>query len=274
MRITKAIILVAGWGTRRLPVTKVIEKCMLPVGNRPLIDFVVEDCQKAGISDIFFVVSQPHSQIEDYYSRNDSLERYLRAARKEQFLPSVTPPPLHFHYIVQDNGGKYGTAVPVSLALPYLEPDESVVVLTGDDFIYNVDGTSETARLITAAGANCALLGARVQRSQTGNYGVLDYDKNHNFIRIVERPAPDEAPSTLINVSKYVLNYQALQLIRDYTQTERDSEYYIIDPINQYVAAGGVMKILPIHGRYCDGGNTMSWLKANEFVINNMMQGK
>ena len=70
MNITKAIIPVAGWGTRRLPVTKVIEKCMIPVGNRPIIDYNVQDCLKAGIDEIIFVVSEQSAQIREYYRSN------------------------------------------------------------------------------------------------------------------------------------------------------------------------------------------------------------
>ena len=73
-KITKAIIPVAGWGTRRLPITKTIEKCMLPVGNRPIIDYVVEDCIKAGITDIYFVVSEGSTQVKRFYSNNPKLE--------------------------------------------------------------------------------------------------------------------------------------------------------------------------------------------------------
>jgi hypothetical protein len=69
-KVTKAIIPVAGWGTRRLPITKVIEKCMLPIGNRPLIDYIVQDCVEAGMTDIYFVVSHKESQLEQYYRQN------------------------------------------------------------------------------------------------------------------------------------------------------------------------------------------------------------
>ena len=80
MQIKKAIIPVAGWGTRRLPITKTIEKAMLPIGNRPLVDYVVEDCVKAGISEIYIVIDEkPFSQIKNYYEDNAKLYNYLIA---------------------------------------------------------------------------------------------------------------------------------------------------------------------------------------------------
>ena len=100
MNITKAIIPVAGWGTRRLPITKSIEKCMLPIGNRPMVDYVVQDCIDAGITDIYFVVSEDSSQLQSYYAANAALETYLEAHNKTEMLSLVTPPVARFHYII------------------------------------------------------------------------------------------------------------------------------------------------------------------------------
>src|ERR1044072_794397 len=75
---TKAIIALAGFGTRRLPITKSIEKCMIPIGNRPIIDYVVENCLNAGITDIIFVVGEQSSQIRTYYGNNEALDAYLQ----------------------------------------------------------------------------------------------------------------------------------------------------------------------------------------------------
>src|SRR5690242_17819322 len=126
MTISKAIIPVAGWGTRRLPITKTIEKSMLPIGNRPLVDYVVQDCIAAGIRDIYFVVSGEQTQVEAYYSENITLNNYLTANGKANRIPDVTPPSdVAFHYVVQPQGGKYGTAIPISLVVPELEQGES-----------------------------------------------------------------------------------------------------------------------------------------------------
>lgn len=83
MKCTKAIIPVAGWGTRRLPITKTIEKCMLPLGNRPVVDYAVQDCIAAGITDIYFVVGEQSTQIRDYYRSNVDLNDYLKRNGKK-----------------------------------------------------------------------------------------------------------------------------------------------------------------------------------------------
>lgn len=268
MNITKAVIPVAGWGTRRLPITKAIEKCMLPIGNRPLVDYVVQDCIVAGITDIYFVVSEWMTQIQAYYGDNGLLNAYLAAENKEDMLPLVRPlANINFHYITQNTNGKYGTAIPVSLVVPELQPGESVVVLMGDDFIYNQDGNSEVKRLIEATPANGnAMLGVTVPREAVGRYGVIEMNTNNEFVRIVEKPRPEDAPSTLINVSKYVLNYDLLKTIENFASVPMSGEYFITDPINQYIGTGGSMIVIPARGHYLDGGTLEGWLHANNVV--------
>lgn len=270
MNITKAIIPVAGWGTRRLPITKAIEKCMLPIGNRPLVDYVVQDCIAAGITDIYFVVSEWMTQIQAYYGDNGALDTYLIGNNKEDMLSLVKPPrDVSFHYITQDTNGKYGTAIPVSLVLPYINEGESAVLLMGDDFIFNEDGSSEVQRLLAAApeGGN-AMLGASVPIERVSHYGVIDMNERSEFVRIVEKPAPGEAPSTLINISKYVFNYDLLKAVAQYADIPLSGEYYITEPINQYVTNGGGIVVTPAAGQYLDGGSEGGWIHANNVVYN------
>lgn len=270
--ISKALIPVGGWGTRRLPITKAIEKCMLPIGNRPIVDYVVQDCIAAGITDIYFVVSEGSSQLQAYYSENIPLKTYLKVNGKDALLPLVAPPEnVTFTYIVQPSGGKYGTAVPVSLMAQYLEEGESVAVLMGDDFLHSADGSSEVERLLEATPqGECAMLGVEVAKEEVSRYGVLQYTEDKAFVRIVEKPHPDDAPSNLINVSKYVLNSTALREIIEYVEAGGVAgEYYITDPINAYVKKGGMVRIVRARGQYLDGGTTEGWLRANQVVMSN-----
>lgn len=270
--ITKAIIPVAGWGTRRLPITKAIEKCMLPIGNRPVVDYVVQDCIAAGITDIYFVVGEHSTQIQAYYGDNAELNTYLVANDKENLLPLVRPlENVTFHYITQAANSKYGTAIPVGLAVSVLAPNESAVVLMGDDFIYNSDGNSEVARLIavTPEGGS-SLLGVTIERSEVGRYGVLALDKDGNYEQIVDQPTPEAAPSSMINISKYVMNYELLQAVQAYANVDLSGEYQITEVINQYVMRGGKVKVVPALGEYLDGGNLKGWLYANQVIVSQM----
>lgn len=275
MRCTKAIVPVAGFGTRRLPITKVIEKCMLPVLNRPIIDYVVEDCIKAGVMDIYFVVSPGSTQVQDYYRRAPQLEQYLVAHGKTAQVPLITPPPkVQFHFIEQDTGvnAPYGTTIPVWLCREYIEPDEHVLVLMGDDFVYNTDGSSEAARLIEAvqaSGAGSGMLGVHVPEDQTSHYGVIE-SRAHNgalqFVAIQEKPAPGQAASNLVNISKYLLDAAFFDYIAKAVAKDQTHEYHLTDVLNDYVAAGNIITVAATQGEYLDSGTVAHWLHANQIV--------
>ena len=268
--ITKAIVPVAGWGTRRLPITKAIEKCMLPIGNRPLIDYIVRDCIQAGITEIIFVISKGDYQIQKYFAVNKELNDYLVYSGKQDMVPLVTPPGgVMFRFVEQPTNQKYGTAVPVGLCLPYIAKGESVAVMMGDDFIYNADGSSELLRLkeATPEGAS-SMLAVEVPREEVSRYGVIQFNEmTHAFERIAEKPSVEQAPSNYINVSKYILNYSVLQLVKSYTDLNVSGEYLLTEPINQYIMTGGLMQVVPAKGQYLDGGTLPGWLHANEVVV-------
>ena len=274
MKITKAIIPVAGWGTRRLPITKSIEKCMLPIGNVPVIDFVVQDCLKAGINDIFFVVSEGALQLRNYYSNSQILEDYLRSSHKVNMLSLIQPPRnVTFHYIEQKTeNGQYGTTVPVWLCREYIEKDEQVLVIMGDQFFYRSDQGSNAADLIAEveqSNARSGLLGVPVPLSEVQKYGVIEKDSDDNYVRIVEHPKPDEAPSNLNNASFYVFDAKLFDYLEEDMRRSHTGEYMIIDPINEYVRDGNMVIVRQAKGEYLDAGSVEGWLHANNRVFAN-----
>ena len=277
-KITTAIIPVAGYGTRRLPITKAIEKCMLPIGNRPIVDYVVEDCLAAGITDIWFVVGEESTQIREYFGRNEKLEKYLLGKGKLEALGQIRPlENVNFHFIEQPIDGKYGTTIPVALALREIGTDKSVAVIMGDDFLYSKEEENDIARLIGSRENDdeAAMLGVKIPREETAKYGVLALNEQGNFREIVEKPEPKNAPSDLINVSKYVFPPKLCRLVLDFASDDtptHDGEFFIVDPINAFVAAGGVMRVVANRGEYLDGGNLAGWLHANEVVGRDLLK--
>jgi UTP--glucose-1-phosphate uridylyltransferase len=269
--ITKAIIPVAGWGTRRLPITKSIEKCMLPIGNVPVIDFVVQDCLKAGITDFYFVVSGAAQQLKGYYSHHAELNNYLTQNGKEDLLALVNPPEANFHFITQDTtNGQYGTTVPVWLCREYVQPDEQVLVIMGDQFFYRTDGGSNAAdliKLVNDRGLRTGLLGVPVPENEVHKYGIIEKDENDNYMRIVEKPAANEAPSNLNNASFYLFDAKMFEYFDRDIGAPRDGEYMIIDPINEYVADGRKIVVGEAKGEYLDAGSVEGWLHANNVVV-------
>ncbi|HEY5667631.1 MAG TPA: sugar phosphate nucleotidyltransferase [Candidatus Saccharimonadales bacterium] len=274
---TKAIILVAGFGTRRLPITKAIEKCMLPIGDRPIVDYVVEDCLKAGVTDVYFVVGEEFGQLKQYYGRHQLLEEYLRDRNKTAELAEVLAlaEKARFHYVIQDQHQPYGTATPVALCEHLIGDDELVLVVGGDDFIYHPDGSSEMARLLTAmkqANVTTGMLTAQVPIAEVGRYGTMqthtDDQGNLIFEKIIEHATPETAPSNLINVSKYVFDHDALDCAKKVLELPpaKNGEYQITEAVNLYSQTKPVL-VLPASGEYLDGGTTLGWLAANNRVV-------
>ena len=272
--ITKAIIPVAGWGTRRLPITKVIEKSMLPVGNRPLVDYSVQELIKAGVKDIYMVISNTEPcQVLEFYKDNLALNQYLIDRGKEDRLKlaKTLPDDVRIHYSVQDPAGKYGTAVPIAIVVQEYKIDEPVLVFMGDDFIWNPGGESAAEALIKASDkkGESAILGVEIPREKVSKYGVLSAEDG-KLVGVVEKPEPEDAPSNLINVSKYIMSPDLLKRIVKYVDEHdfgpKDQEYMVTDPIDEYIREGGVMRVAPTTGEYLDGGSVEGWLHANNVV--------
>ena len=272
--ITKAIIPVAGWGTRRLPITKIIEKSMLPVGNRPLVDYSVQELIKAGVKDIYMVISNVEPcQVREFYKDNLALNQYLIERGKEDRLKlaKTLPDDVTIHYTIQDPSGKYGTAVPIAMVVEEYSLNEPVLVFMGDDFIWNPGGESAAEALIGAIqdDSDSAILGVEIDKEKVEKYGVLCVEdgKLHS---VVEKPSPREAPSNMINVSKYIMSpallKQIVKYVADNNYGPKDQEYMVTDPIDEYIKNGGVMRVAPTTGEYLDGGSVEGWLHANNVV--------
>ena len=271
MKITKAIIPVAGWGTRMLPITKAIEKCMLPIGNRPVIDFIVQDVVQAGIKDIYFVVGEDSSQLEKYYRTNIKLNDYLRRNGKEDKLPLVAPlRNVNIHFVTQPSTGGYGTSIPVGLCDEFIDDDEAALVIMGDQFFYRTDSGSNAKTLIESVrakrGVNAGMYGVKMPLD--GIDSSIEVDDDDNFVRIIEKPARGEAPSDLQNASYYLLPKTIFSLAKTLPANPQRGEFEITDPLNVYTANGGKIHVMSASGTYLDCGTVDGWLRANNFVLN------
>ena len=268
--ITKAIIPVAGRGTRMLPITIAIEKCMLPVGTRPVIDYVVRDVVKAGIKDIYFVVGEQSNQIQNYYRSNIQLNDYLRTHNKLDKLPLVAPlEGVDIHFVTQPSTGSYGTSVPVGLVSQFIDDDESAVVIMGDQFFYRTDEGSNTADLISIVserGVRAGLFGNELPDELVPKFGIIEKDASDHFVRIIEKPSLEEAPSNLNNSSFYIFDKPIFELARTLPPNAARGEREVTDAINQYVKNGGKIAVGTVSGEYMECGSPEGWLHANNVV--------
>lgn len=272
MKPTKAIIPVAGYGTRRLPVAKSIEKCMMPLLNRPIVDYIVQDCIKAGVTDIYFVISNGSPQLRSYYERNEKLETYLQQKGKADLAEAIKPPQgVKFHFIPQNEPtGVYGTTVPVWACRDIVEPDENVLIIMGDQTLWREDGGSDVVDLISAVDTkktDAGMVAVPVPDDQAQYYGILALDQQGHFSHIVEKPAAGQAPSNLNNASIYLVPSSFWQYVEEDMKHPKDGEYYIIDVLNDFVAAKHTITVHQAQGKYLDCGNLEGWVEANDYML-------
>lgn len=275
MKCTKAIIPIAGYGTRRLPITKAIEKHMLPVGNRPVIDYVVEDCIRAGITEFIFVVGEEFDQIRRYYGQNQLLEEYLESKGKLDELEQVRSlnRKARFHYVIQDQYQPYGTTTPVWLCRHLIKPDEKVLVANGDAFFFRQDGGSDLVDFldkVEKVDAKAAMAGFEVEWDRVSHYGIISTKQQNGeetCDNILEQPKPENAPTNLASGATYVFSSDIIKFAEDNLEQDFDKEHRITDVINDYIAAGNALHVFRAKGEYLDCGNTQDWLHTNQRIL-------
>lgn len=281
-RVTTAVIPVAGAGTRVFPMTTAVEKCMMPVyigsESRPLVDFMVEDCAKAGITRIIFVTSERgKQQLQDFYGdMNEHLQNQLLALGKESLIAAEearrSSRGLSFEYIIQPPG-TYGTTVPLALAQESLKDEAHFVLMGGDDFVWHRDGTSELALAIATwkhSGADHVIMGNPVTRAEGVKYGILSLDGEGVLKNIDEKPPLERVPEQpLANISRYLFSDTIWPFVNQEMSTIRGSEqpeHYITYPITAAAQSGQRFQAHRVQGAYLDGGSFSGLQAAGNYI--------
>ena len=235
MLVKKAIFPVAGLGTRFLPATKAQPKEMLPVVDKPLIQYAVEEAYAAGVREMIFVTGRHKRPIEDHFDMTFELEVALEQAGKAELLAvvrSVKPHDMECIYVRQAQALGLGHAV---LCAKAVVGDEPFAVLLPDDLIWNRGaGALKQMATFAAAQGGSVIAVEDVPREQTSSYGIVATDtftQRHGRIRaIVEKPAPDAAPSTLAVVGRYILEPRIFELL-EAVQPGQGGEIQLTDAI-------------------------------------------
>jgi UTP--glucose-1-phosphate uridylyltransferase len=261
--ITKAVFPVAGLGTRFLPATKASPKEMLPVVDKPLIQYAVEEAAAAGVTDMIFVTGRNKRAIEDHFDRVPELEARLAAGRPEllEQVLDVLPSGCRCIYIRQSEPLGLGHAV--LCAQPAIGNEPFAVLLADDLMDGEPPATAQLAARFRAEG--CSILGVEeVPREQTGAYGIvspLEAAAEVTPVRaIVEKPAPAEAPSTLAVIGRYILTPAIFPLLET-LPPGRGGEIQLTDAIARLLARERVLA-MRLRGRRYDCGSKLGYLKA------------
>jgi UTP--glucose-1-phosphate uridylyltransferase len=263
--VRKAVFPVAGLGTRFLPATKALPKEMLPVVDKPLIQYAVEEAQEAGIEEFIFVTGRAKSAIEDHFDHSVELEQVLRERGREEALRSVLdwmPAPGHISYTRQQEPLGLGHAV--WCARNFIT-DEPFAVLLADDLILGKPGClKQMVDAYKGIGGTLVAI-EEVPSDQTEQYGILDVNgQTGQLVRargVIEKPAPPEAPSNLAIIGRYILEPLVLTILAHQSRGA-GNEIQLTDAIARTIG------ILPVHGfrfegRRFDCGSKVGYLQAN-----------
>lgn len=268
--VTKAVIPAAGLGTRFLPATKATPKEMLPVVDRPAIQYVVEEAIRAGLNDVLMITGRNKRALEDHFDRVPVLESQLAEQGKDALLKAVeaTNELGELHYVRQGDPKGLGHAV---LRGKVHVGDEPFAVLLGDDLIdEKEDLLSQMVEVQQATGGSVIAL-MEVPRDSISAYGAAAIEAvegQDGYVKVtglVEKPAPEEAPSNFAVIGRYVLSSKVFEVLEN-TAPGRGNEIQLTDAL-QTLAVGtgegeGVYGVV-FKGRRFDTGDKLSYLKAN-----------
>ncbi|MCK0507723.1 UTP--glucose-1-phosphate uridylyltransferase GalU [Aromatoleum anaerobium] len=265
-KVTKAVFPVAGMGTRFLPATKASPKEMLPIVDKPLIQYAVEEAVAAGITDMIFITGRTKRSIEDHFDKAYELETELEARGKKELLALVkrtVPKGVNCIYIRQSEALGLGHAV--LCAAPVIG-DEAFAVILADDLLDNPGSASIMEQMVGVYNYNrCSVLGTmNVPREETRQYGIVSTEGQQGDVQrvtgIIEKPKPEEAPTTQAVVGRYILTPRIFDHIRA-LQPGAGGEYQLTDAIAALLKDEAVLSYQFKGVRY-DCGSKLGYLKA------------
>ncbi|MEQ8653631.1 MAG: UTP--glucose-1-phosphate uridylyltransferase GalU [Kiloniellales bacterium] len=265
-KVRKAILPVAGLGTRFLPATKVIPKELLPVVDQPVINYAVEEAKAAGIEKFIFIISRGKSVIQDHFDRAPELEQVLESREKHQALAAVRNSQIDAGdaiFVRQSSPLGLGHAIWCARDLIH---DEPFAVLLPDDIV--LGGRSCLAQLIEAydkIGRGSVIGVQEVPREHTDRYGIMDPEKVEGPLvtakGLVEKPSPERAPSQLAVIGRYILDPVVFKHL-DRKMVGAGGEIQITDAITNSLSTAPVHGLLFEGTRY-DCGDKLGFLQAN-----------
>ena len=268
-KITKALIPAAGFGTRFLPQTKAMPKEMLPIVDKPVIQYVVEEVVASGIETVIIVTGANKRAIEDHFDEpNEELEQMLIEGGKTEALDQIKKISQMADFIYVRQKGPYGNGTPVLSGEPVIE-NEPFAVVWGDEFILSEPPRLKQMIDVHEKYGGIVISGVRIERKEDlKRYGIAEIEQvegeNNVFKvkKIVEKPEPDEAPSNLATHGAYILPPEIFNALRE-VQPGKGGEIWLIDAINLLQSRGVPVYAVEIkNGKYYDTGNKLEYMKT------------
>lgn len=264
-KITKAVIAAAGYGTRFLPATKNQPKEMLPIIDKPIIHYLVEECVASGIKDIIIVTRAGQGIMEDYFDNSLELEHMLDSNGKEELLKTVKEIPqlANFVYVRQKKNLPYGNGTPLLCASPLIDDDEAFAYLFGDDMV--ISKTPCLRQLIDVyekEKCDGVIAAQKIPTSETHRYGIVKFKENTNqFEALVEKPSPKNAPSNMAEFGRFILNNKTVKEIKR-KETGLGGELWLVDAISKASKNEAKFLVHEVTGKWLTTGDPLRYMQT------------
>jgi UTP--glucose-1-phosphate uridylyltransferase len=263
-KVRKAIIPAAGYGTRFLPATKAMPKEMLPIVDKPIIQYVVEEAVASGIQDIIIITGAHKRSIEDHFDYPYELERRLLDAGKKEQADEVRKISEMANFVYIRQKGPYGNGTPILNARDVIG-DEPFAILWGDEFIYSDPPRLKQMMDVWEKHDAPCISAVRVPKTSVSKYGIADVSSIENNVfkinKIVEKPKPEDAPSDLATHGAYIMPPRLFELLEK-VQPGKDGEVWLVDAISALAKERDIYAVEIQNGKYYDTGNKLEYLKA------------
>lgn len=261
-KIEKAVIAVAGSGTRFLPATKAQPKEMLPIVDKPIIQYLVEELVEAGIKEIILVTRWDKKPLEDHFDRSWAFEQELERSKKFELLERIKKISEMANFVYVRQKGPYGNGTPV-LSAASLVKNEPFIYAWGDDLVKSeVSFAKQMVQEYERTG-NLMIGVQEVPKETVNRYGVVKLRKGTMEIEdIVEKPAIHEAPSNLADFGRMIFDQEIIDILSK-TALGKGNELWAVDAIRTYVQRGGTFLAKEVeNGKWLTTGDPLNYLRA------------
>lgn len=268
-RVRKAIVTDAGFASRYLPITKTLPKAMLPFGNRPIMQFIVEECEEAGIEEIIIVATPEGKPIyEDYFNNNvNRIRKQLQAQGKSERYEPVQHV-LDFPKIVvitQDPSLPYGNGSPIASAAKFVEQEDAFLVLYSDDVVFGNPGDAKIMVDLFQQNLDVQgiIMSQEVSPDVVDKYGIISFkDGSDQYLdNIIEKPDRGSEPSRLASYGRYLLTPGVFEYLQP-ANTGKDGELWTVDAITKMAETGRIM-VGKSEGEWMTTGDPENYFNAH-----------
>ena len=266
----KAIIAVAGTGTRFLPATKEVPKEMLPIIDKPIVEYSVDEVVASGVDNVILVTREGNNIIKNHFEHNLDLEKQLKETNKKEYLERIKAIPelAKFNFIKQNKEMPYGNATPLLASMDLLD-DEPFFYLFGDDMtLANKPVCQQLAEVYQKNPEVGAVIAVqKMPREVLYRYGVVKIKggTNNEYEQIIEKPALGEEPSDVVSFGRYLFSSKILPIIKK-LKTGKDNELWLVDALNELAQTEKIL-VHTIEGQWLTTGDALNYLKTTvEFI--------